>query len=169
MEKHSLEFLYTALKSAEEHVRSFDTKAQIVGVGYIFTAGLIHTIGSTLPQRDDYISSILAIILSWGLVIGPIILFGAVLYPTRNTAPKVGEEHSKVLKLFFTDSEHSESTGHYLKALESSDLRVELTYELLKVSGLRNLKRNRFLRALWAALICLIMLFGLQLYRAVIA
>lgn len=166
-EKPSTDFLYAALKSAEEHVRNFDTKAQIVGVGYIFTAGLIHTIGSMLPTRDDYLANIFAIVLSWVLVISPIILFGAVLFPSRKTAPRIGEEHSKVRKLFFTDSEDAETTSHYLAALEDADIRVELTYELLKVSGLRNLKRTRFLRALWLALGSLVLLFGLQLYRAI--
>ena len=166
-EKQSTDFLYAALKSAEEHMRSFDTKAQIVGVGYIFTAGLIHTIGSMLPTRDDYLANIFAIILSWVLVISPIILFGAVLFPTRKTAPRIGEEHSQVRKLFFTDSDDAETTSHYLKALKSADIQVELTYELLKVSGLRNLKRTRFLRALWLALASLVLLFGLQLYRAI--
>jgi len=43
-----ISFLFSALKEAQDSIRAFDVKAQIVGIGYIFATGIIAAIGSLL-------------------------------------------------------------------------------------------------------------------------
>jgi len=45
-----------ALAEAQQTVRSYDVKAQIVGVGYIFALGIVFRLGSLLPEveKDDF-------------------------------------------------------------------------------------------------------------------
>jgi len=40
-DKNTLAFLMASLKEVQDTVRAYDTKAQIVGVGYIFAIGII--------------------------------------------------------------------------------------------------------------------------------
>ena len=47
--------MLAALKEVQDTVRAYDTKAQIVGVGFIFTIGVIVNIGSRLPDQPDLI------------------------------------------------------------------------------------------------------------------
>ena len=97
-EAEQVSFLMSALNEAQASVRAFDTKAQIVGIGYIFAVGIISTIGSMNPDKPDF--SILTIVFAWLLVIIPIVLFGAVLYPSRKMAPVLGERSNQVKRLY---------------------------------------------------------------------
>ena len=83
-ESQSISCLLPALKEAQDSVRSYDAKAQIVGVGFIFTIGILTKLGAHLPGGEQF--ETLGVIFFWVLVIGPIIMFGFVLYPSRNVA-----------------------------------------------------------------------------------
>ena len=67
-------------------VRSYDTKAQIVGVGYILALNLVLHFGDLLPTRAPLGPLFFAVV--WGIVIMPILQFGQVLYPSRTRAEK---------------------------------------------------------------------------------
>ena len=67
-------------------VRSYDTKAQIVGVGYILALNLILHFGDLLPTHARLGPLFFAAV--WGVVILPIVQFGHVLYPSRARAEK---------------------------------------------------------------------------------
>ena len=54
----------------------------------------------------------------------------------------------------------------YLATVEAGDAKKEIAYEIIKTSSLREIKRRRFLRALWAAAISFVLLFLGQLLRA---
>ena len=43
-----------ALKEVQDTVRAYDTKAQIVGVGFIFSIGIITGLGERLPAMADF-------------------------------------------------------------------------------------------------------------------
>jgi len=161
---NSLNFLYAAIKATEDNVRGYDIKAQIVGIGYIFTIGVISNISKLDPSKVPFDS--LTVILSWIIGITPIILFGTILYPTRKTAPSLGEDHIDIKRLFFVNETHLNDVDIYLKNLESADFVKELVYEHLKLAALRNLKRKRFLRALWASAVAFVLVFISQYYRA---
>ena len=72
--------LLAALQEAQSVVRSYDTKAQIVGVGYILALNLILHFGDLLPTHAPLGPLFFAAV--WGVVILPIVQFGHVLYPT---------------------------------------------------------------------------------------
>ncbi len=83
---HTLELLKSALTEAQTTVRAYDTKAQIVGVGYIFALGIVSQVDELLPTPSSIgHAELLAI---WFVVIAPILLFGNVLSPKRKTVPK---------------------------------------------------------------------------------
>ena len=88
--KETLPFLMSSLKEAQDNVRAYDVKAQIVGVGYIFAIGIIVDVGSRISGMPD--AEVGTITLAWLLIIVPIALFGAVLYPSRRSSPKLGEK-----------------------------------------------------------------------------
>ncbi|WP_108883424.1 hypothetical protein [Anderseniella sp. Alg231-50] len=156
-----------ALAEAQQTVRAYDTKAQIVGVGYIFALRVVFGLGELLPQAER--SDILLVVVGWTIVILPILLFGFVLYPTRKSAAELAslDGRSRGL-LYFSPGRHA-SIKSYLDELGQADATVERTRELFIVTELRELKRKRFLRALFAAGLAFIVLFGGQLWRGVVA
>ena len=109
---------------------------------------------------------VLTISLAWLFFISPIALFGAVLYPSRKVAPKLGEKGSQAHRLYYVESEIIHDVDSYLEAVNASDPNKEIAYEILKTAGLREIKRRRFLRALWAAATRFIVLYFGQLLRA---
>ncbi len=163
-DKELEKFVFSSLTEGQNSVRAFDTKAQIVGIGYIFTINIVNKIGAYNPETPDY--SMLLVILSWVIVMLPIIMFGAVLYPSRKMAPKIHEQSNIVKKLYNTPSAYHNNIDKYLEDLKECDVKSELSYELMKITALRNLKRKRFLRALYAAAFSFTALFSFQLLRA---
>ncbi len=153
------QFLYAALKESQDNIRTYDTKAQIVGIGFIFTIGMATKFHTWTATPDSW--QLWAIVATWVLIIVPVVLFGAVLYPTRRFAPSVLRNKDLVKGMFYMND--VESLADYVNQLNDMDTEQELSYEILKVSYLRDLKRRRFLNALTAATISLILLFILQL------
>lgn len=163
-EEATVPFLMVTLKEAQDTVRAYDSKAQIVGVGYILAMGIITKLGSRIDNLPDM--GVVAVALAWGILILPILLFGSVLYPTRKTAPILGTQGGDAKRVLYADVEFVHDVSAYLTTVDESDLRVEVAYEILKTSGLREIKRRRFLRALWSALASFIVIFLSQLLRA---
>jgi hypothetical protein len=152
-----------ALTEAQQTVRAYDTKAQIVGVGYIFALGIVFRLGDLLPKVER--SDVLLVIGGWSIVIFPILLFGFVLYPTRKSISGTRSDAnlSRGL-LYFSPGSHN-SVDSYIEALGEADGLKERTEELFSVTELRELKRKRFLRALFAAGVAFVMLFWAQIWR----
>ncbi|MDX1400385.1 MAG: hypothetical protein R3245_00540 [Kiloniellales bacterium] len=162
--KDTLVFLMASLKESQDTVRAYDTKAQIVGVGYIFAIGIIFEVGNRLGNSPEM--SFVVVALIWLIFIFPITLFGLVLYPTRKTSPRLGAGASDVHRTFYADLDYIDDVNSYLEIVEASDPKKEIAYEIVKTAGLREIKRRRFLRALWAAAISFVLIFLSQLLRA---
>lgn len=162
-EAEQVSFLMSALNEAQSSVRAFDTKAQIVGIGYIFAMGIITTIGGWIQEQPNF--TMLSVVLAWLLVILPIVLFGAVLYPSRKMAPVLGQKSSHVKRLYHV-SDYLNEVDNYLSDIEQCDIKTELSYELMKVSALRELKRIRFIRGLFMACISFSLIFASQILRS---
>ena len=64
------------------------------------------------------------------------------------------------------EPEHIHDVDAYLATVDASDLKKEIAYEILKTAGLREIKRRRFLCALWAAAISFVVMFLGQLLRS---
>ncbi len=152
-------FLYAALKEAQDNIRTYDTKAQIVGIGFIFTIGMVIKFYSW--NDSHHVWHQITVITTWVLIIAPVICFGSVLYPTRRVAPHVLKNKEVVKGLFYMNE--VEKVSDYVDQLNTMNIKQELTYELLKVSYLRDLKRNRFLLAMSVASFSLITIFLLQM------
>ncbi|MDD9877025.1 MAG: hypothetical protein OXR84_06250 [Magnetovibrio sp.] len=160
----TLTYLHAALKEVQDTVRSYDAKAQICGIGYIFAIGIVTAIGELNPDQPPFTPTVVAV--SWLVVMVPIMMFGAVLYPTRAVAPRLGEQPDNVARTFYRDRERFQGVDGYIEKLDGADLSRELAYEILKSSGLRNLKRQRFLRALYAAAASFAFICAAQMLRA---
>ena len=161
----TLKYLQLALEEAQATVRAYDTKAQIVGIGYTFALNIVAAVMGGLPGSDD--GGPLLIILFWLVVMAPLFLFGYVLYPSRRTAPKVEDTTELGLqRVLYIETKRHRTVGDLLNAAKNSDWRVELVYEVLKVSKLREMKRGRFIRALFTTAFLFTMLALLQLWTA---
>ncbi len=162
----TLAILHDALSEAQATVRSYDTKAQIVGIGYIFALGIVGGLGDRLPDADEL--DAIAILIGWVFVILPILFFGYVLYPTRKTAPRLAVNPTEVGRLehvLYVNPDRHDSVEALKASVVGCDPVNEYTFELIKVSKLRDLKRKRFLRALFAAAGGFILLFASQILR----
>lgn len=163
-DKNTLPFLMASLKEVQDTVRAYDAKAQIVGVGYIFAIGIIINLGTRITNMPE--TGAVAITFAWVVFIFPIVLFGAVLYPSRKVSPGLGEQGSRAHRTFYVEPEHIHDVDAYLATVEASNPKKEIAYEILKTANLREIKRHRFLRALWAAAMSFVIMFFGQLLRA---
>lgn len=163
--EQSVSLLREALLEAQSTVRAYDTKAQIVGVGYVFALGIVGSVEKLLPKTSD--ADWLTVLAAWGIVIFPIVLFGYVLYPTRKTAPRLDEEPSKRPEhVLYIDPDRHDDVESLKSSVARCDPLNEFAFEVLKVSKLRELKRQRFLRALFFAAAAFLFLFATHFVRA---
>lgn len=142
----NLHFIELALDEAQATVRAYDTKAQIVGIGYTFALNIVAGVTGGFPGIAE--AGLWPVVFFWGIVMAPLFLFGAVLYPSRKIAPRVARPET-VRRLLYVETQRYGDVESFEAALEGADWRHELTFELLKVTRLREMKRGRFIRALF--------------------
>ncbi len=150
--------LMSSLDEAHASIRSYDTKAQIVGIGFIFSIGVLSNLIGNIDIERDY--GISYLIVGFLLLIGPVILFGAVLFPTRKIAPSTGTTSGTVTQCYYYNTNSSGDLETFLNKASSADWMAEIAYEIMKVSLLRDLKRKRFIRALSSAGLSFIIIVG---------
>lgn len=156
--------LMAVLAEAQQTVRSYDTKAQIVGVGYIFALGVVMRSGDNIPVPVEYAG--LYVFAGWMIIVVPILMFALVLYPSR--VDKVTENldaHSVSGTMYFDPRKFSNIEA-YVDAVQSSDWYREISFEIADVSKVRDTKRIRFLRAIHWAGVSFAILFLSQMLRA---
>lgn len=151
--------LKDSLDEAQVSVRAYDTKAQIVGVGYIFALNVISDIGRLgVTQQTPHLATI---VIAWLLVVLPIALFGYVLYPVRKSSTAGtgdGRRH-----FFYLHPDRYKTTGELIEAVGACDPVDEIAHELIQISKIRESKRMRFVVALASAGITFAALFASQL------
>ncbi len=163
----TLTLLRDSFTEAQAAVRAYDTKAQIVGVGYIFSLSIAGRIGDLLPGGNTN-ADLWTILIAWAVIIMPIILFGRVLYPTRkSTLLDQNEIKPNMTHILFIDSDKHASIDAMKNALTSTDAVDEYLFEILTLSKLRDKKRRRFIRGLVAVGLAFIVLFTSQILRAI--
>ena len=148
--------LLAALQDSQSAVRSYDTKAQIVGVGYILALNLVLHFGDLLPTRAPLGPLFFAVV--WGIVIMPIVQFGQVLYPSRTRAEKellpktsAGSEQ----RIYYVDPDSFSGVRDLVHQALRSDWTSVLAAELLKISRVRIIKQTRFQRGLMMTVVSL--------------
>ena len=159
--------LLAALQEAQSVVRSYDHKAQIVGVGYILALNLVLHFGDLLPTRAPLGPLFFAVV--WGIVIMPILQLGQVLYPGRRRAEKdlltktsCGSEE----RVYYVDPDTFSDVEDFIHRALRSDWTRVLAAELLKISRIRIIKQARFRRGLIMATLSFIVLGGDQFVRS---
>ncbi len=165
----TIAILRDALTEAQTTVRSYDTKAQIVGVGYVLALRIVASLSDRLPDSGEL--NAIAVLFGWGFVIMPILLFGYVLFPTRKTASTLAEDSTEAGRLehvLYVEPERHSNVEALKASVAGCDPLNEYTFELITVSRLREIKRKRFLRALFAASVAFLFLFGTQIYRGLL-
>jgi hypothetical protein len=150
-----------ALAEAHTDVRSYDTKAQIMGIGFIFSLGVIFNIleGFGTGQPLGWFKLLSAFVLS----IGPVVLYGAVLYPSRRLFKSIQSRELGIQNTYYHVPGKSPSVEGYLAAARATHWEHEIAFEIVKVSRLRDVKRRRFIRALEASAVSFAILMGASL------
>jgi hypothetical protein len=161
--QQSLSLLRDSLTEAQTTVRAYDTKAQIVGVGYIFALGVVGNFESLLPELSELNLLTLSVAC---VAILPILLFGFVLYRSRKSAEKFSDQSEATPEhVLYVDPTKLGSVKALKEAVGRCDPIIEVSFELLKVSQLRVLKRRRFLRALFSAGVVFLFIFATHFIR----
>ena len=143
------QYLLASLEEAQATVRAYDTKAQIVGIGYTFALNIVATVIGGLPGYGN--EGLVYVVLFWAVVMAPLFFFGYVLYPSRRTAPKVNDDtENGVERVLYVQTARHRTVADLQSAVSKADWLAELAYEVLKVSKLREQKRLRFIVALYA-------------------
>ena len=163
-DEQSISLLRDALAETQATIRAYDTKAQIVGVGYVFALGIVGSVEKMVPKSASV--DVVAIVFAWAVVILPILLFGFVLYPSRKTAPRLEEDPVKRPEfVLYVDTDRHRDVEQLRQSVARCDPVNEFAFEVLKLSKLRELKRRRFLRALFCAALAFVLVFTTQLMR----
>jgi hypothetical protein len=159
--------LHAALHEAQATVRSYDTKAQIVGVGYILALNLVLHFGDLLPTRAPLGPLFFAVV--WGVIMMPILQFGQVLYPSRVRAEKELARKTcagSAAPIYYVDPDSFEDLGDYVQQAQRADWTAVLGSELLKTSRARIIKQTRFRRGLMMTVVSFVTLGGEQFLRS---
>lgn len=160
------QYLQIALEEAQATVRAYDTKAQIVGIGYTFALNIVANVTGGLPGTHG--EGPLFVAFFWLIVMAPLFMFGYVLYPSRRMAPKVNDTSELGLtRTLYVQSTRYRTVTELQEAVIKSDWVAELAYEVIKVSKLREQKRARFITALFATALSFGLLAARQLWMAI--
>ena len=142
----ALSCLLATLNEAQQTIRAYDTKAQIMGVGFIFAIAMVSRLLEHLPIDREF--GLFHLLTGFVLLIGPVALFGAVLYPSRRTAQT---NASDARGCFYYVGVGAKDLDAYVRDVEGADWKLELAHEIGRLSALRDLKRKRFLVAMFTA------------------
>lgn len=159
--------LLAALQEAQSMVRSYDQKAQIVGVGYILALNLVLHFGDLLPGRAPHGPLFFAVV--WGIVIMPILQLGQVLYPGRRRAEKdllTKTSRESDHRVFYVNPDRFADLQDFVQQALRSDWTQVLAAELLKLSRIRIIKQARVRRGLIMATLSFIVIGSDQLVRS---
>ncbi len=156
--------LKLSLSEAQVVARSYDTKSQIVGVGYLFALGVVGRFDANMPTTGD--QNIITVLAFWFIVILPVLLFGYVLHPTRATAPDLEKGYDeRPERVLYVEPGTYKTVAELSNVAKQTNLVNELCYETLKISDLRDKKRQRFIRGLRAAAISFAVIFASQVFK----
>lgn len=148
--KFDADALLAILAEAQDTIRNYDTKAEISGVGFIIAVGIVKQAGDSIIVPIEF--AMFYVLAGWLVIVIPIIMFALVLYPARFDKTVTSVQPDDVQIVMYFDRRVFLNVDAYIKATNESDWAKEIVFEIMKVSGIRDIKRQRFLRALyWSA------------------
>ena len=156
--------LLSVLKESQDSVRSYDAKAQIVGVGYILALEVVMRSGNQVPVPKDHAAWY--VFIGWLIVVVPIIMFALVLYPSHVDKVSRKRVFDACGGVMYFDPRRFADVKSFLAGVASADWAREVACEIVKVSDIRDKKRVRFLRALYWTGGSFFMIFLSQIIRA---
>ena len=144
-----VEFLKEAIRFSEGNIRSFDTKAQISVVAFVFSISPLWSMMNAASPHAAAHPMVLAMAAPYLVTIG---FFSFVLWPVM-TPPKISRSGSANddRSMFFVRDPVGSGGHDYSTRLQRLNVESELTTELLKLSYIRDIKSMRFRRSLYAA------------------
>jgi hypothetical protein len=157
------QMLLAALHEAQSIARAYDSKAQIIGVGYILALNLVLHFGDLLPRHAPVGPLFFAEV--WGIVLMPILLFAQVLYPSRARAEKEFRRTRCGTHplLYYIDPSGFADVKDFVRQAMKSDWTSVIAAELFKTSHVRAIKQARFRRGLTMAAVSFLVLGGEQI------
>jgi hypothetical protein len=156
--------LLSVLSEAQDTVRSYDNKAQIMGVGYILALQVVLRSGAQIPVPIDQAG--LYVFAGWAILVLPVIMFALVLYPSHANKVSRKRDFGACMGAMYFDPRRSPDVDAYVRTVAAADWVRETACEIIKVSDIRDRKRTRFLRALYWTGGSFVMLFLAQMARA---
>ncbi|MEQ8506871.1 MAG: hypothetical protein RIB80_16235 [Rhodospirillales bacterium] len=156
--------LLSILAEAQQSVRSYDTKAQIVAVGYILALQVVLRAGAQVPVPMEHAA--LYVFAGWAILVLPVIMFALVLYPSHANKVSRKRDFGQCSGVMYFDKKRFPDVESYVRAVAGVDWVRDTACEIIKVSDIRDKKRTRFLRALYGTGGAFIMLFLAQMMRA---
>ncbi len=156
--------LLAILAEAQDTIRNYDTKAEISGVGFILAVGIVKQAGDSIIVPIEY--AMFYVLAGWLVIVIPIIMFALVLYPARFDKTATSVQPDDVQNVMYFDRRLFPNVDAYIEATNKSDWAKEIIFEIMKVSGIRDVKRQRFLRALYWSAGSFTFLFLSQMMRA---
>ena len=139
--------LLHALQQVQATVRAYDTKAQIVGIAFIFTVGIVQLlIPDALVSQFSAEAPMLRFLVGFALLMSPLAVFGAVLYPRYNP---LDDRQSNNAAVYSFRTTNQQTLDDYLRDIDEVDWKRELAIEITAVSRIREVKRRRFVLALY--------------------
>ena len=142
--------LLAILAEAQDTIRNYDTKAEISGVGFILAVGIVKQAGDSIIVPIEF--AMFYVLAGWLVIVIPIIMLALVLYPARFNKTVTSVQPDDVQIVMYFDRRVFLNVDAYIKATNESDWAKEIVFEIMKVLGIRDIKRQRFLRALyWTA------------------
>ncbi|MEF2554321.1 hypothetical protein VQ042_23890 [Aurantimonas sp. A2-1-M11] len=145
-------------------MRTYDTKAQIVAVGYILALNVVLRFGDLLPNSAPIGPLFYAAV--WLIIIVPIIQFGHVLYPSRPRAERDLATKTSDSHVYHVNPDRFANVGDFVHQALKSDWTSVVATELLRTSRVRIIKQRRFRRGLMMTVVSFIALGGEQLFRS---
>ena len=156
--------LLAILAEAQDTIRNYDTKAEISGVGFIIAVGIVKQAGDSIIVPIEF--AMFYVLAGWLVIVIPIIMLALVLYPARFNKTVTSVQPDDVQIVMYFDRRVFLNVDAYIKATNESDWAKEIVFEIMKVSGIRDIKRQRFLRALYWSAGSFTFLFLSQMMRA---
>ena len=155
----ALHFFEKELDYLHASARSYDAKAQIASVGYLFTIGVVRIGFEERPGGWAWPGAPAAA-LELLVVVLPVVLFAFVLWPRyrfRVAALPTHRGAPRTITMSWFEGRGGREAAAEAKAV---DWTAELGFEIEKLRELRNQKRSRFLLALTISFVSLAVLLA---------
>jgi hypothetical protein len=88
-------------------------------------------VGALAPGNPKY--TLVLVIISLLLSMAPVIMFGYVLYPSRNMAPKLGNKIENLQRSYYLSDQQYSHLDDHIAAFDKSKSKLELGYEIQKI------------------------------------